>query len=158
MLPMWKCCQSQCCQFSIGRGGNAPPGRRLSQLAAARERGPPAAGNAGITAAVRLRCGPPRTSAACPLRPSGAPFRTHLHESLSERARSFQCHAFLTIHLPPLSPPSRTSSPTSFIARMARQTLFAENPSPFATLEMSASGVSANAYRTFLAFSRKSLR
>ena len=54
-------------------------------------------------------------------------------------------HHFFTIHLPPLSPPSLTSKPTSFIARMARQTLFAEKPNPFATLEISASGVSAKA-------------
>ena len=41
MLPMGKCCQSQCWQFSIGHGGNAPPGRRLSQLVGARERPSP---------------------------------------------------------------------------------------------------------------------
>ena len=57
--------------FQLGCGGNSPPGRRLSQLAAARERGPPAARKVGVTAAVRLRCGPPRAFAACPLRPSG---------------------------------------------------------------------------------------
>ena len=72
-----KCCQCgsvanpNVASFQLGRGGDAPPGRRLSQLAVARERGPPAARNAGITAAVRLRCGPPRASAVFPLRPSG---------------------------------------------------------------------------------------
>ena len=35
----------------------------------------------------------------------------------------------LTIHLPPLSPPSRTRSPMSFIARIARPTLFSDRPS-----------------------------
>ena len=47
MLPMWKCCQCgsvanpNVASFQLGRGGNAPPGRRLCQLAAAREHGLP---------------------------------------------------------------------------------------------------------------------
>ena len=52
MLPMWKCCQFQCCQFSIGARREcaawkaAFPVRRLAgdgspYPAAAQERGPP---------------------------------------------------------------------------------------------------------------------
>ena len=90
-----------------------------------------------------LRSPPRESSDNLPMTAFGRDFLVSFHVSFLD---SFAAsHHFFTIHLPPLSPPSRTSEPTSFIARMARQTLFAEKPNPFATLEISASGVSAKA-------------
>lgn len=67
-------------------------------------------------------------------------------------------HHFLTIHLPPLSAPSRTRRPTSLKARTDRHTLFSDMFSIWATRTKSISGFSASAERTLRALVLKSLR
>ena len=63
---------------------------------------------------------------------------------------------FFTIHLPPLSAPSRTSSPTSRKARTARHTLFSEMFKVRAICAVSCSGFSEKAASTRRALARKS--